>query len=30
MLSPLSLSFGQSMAKFDYDERNEKIILYRE
>jgi hypothetical protein len=28
-LSPLPLSFGQSIAKFNYDERNEKIILHR-
>jgi hypothetical protein len=28
-LSPLPLSFGQSMKKLNYDERNEKIILHR-
>jgi len=29
VLSPLPLSFGQSIEKFNYDERNEKIILHR-
>jgi hypothetical protein len=28
VLSPLPLSFEQSMAKFNYNERNEKIILH--